>query len=229
MSDLQVEDPVAVPEKESAVNAMISEADKGALEILALGPLTNLAAAMMKKPSAMRKVSRIFISGGCFNKGNVGHLAAYNLWKDADAADFVLGFGVPITMVTIEAADDEETRLYQGDRERARSSRCGAFCMDSNTLLYQGNARYGEAYVTLPGAAAAAVALAPWLVKESRDSYTRIELSSDLAYGATVNDFRERDRTEYVAQKTVFPPFNCKVVCSLHGESFKSFLFDRIL
>lgn len=213
-----------------AVDAIIRLAAEGDLEILALGPLTNLALAMMKNPAALKKVRHITLMGGAYTRGNTGHLAEYNIWEDADAADAVFTFGVPITMVAIEACRGD-ARITEQDvaRIRAKNSRCADFCVDCNRTLYEGSAAFGERYFTLPDATAAAVLLRPDLIAESFMSYTRVERRSALAYGATVNDARPRDKVEFVSKGTTFPPFNCTVVHRLRTAAFKQLMFDLIV
>ena len=201
----------------------------GGVELLALGPLTNVALAMMKDPEAMRGYTHITLMGGAYTKGNTGHLAEFNLWEDAEAADYVFTFGVPITMVTIEACRDK-AKITRDDcaRIKATGSRCGALCVDCNRTLYEASARYGEPYFTLPDAAAAAVLLRPDLVAEQFDSYTRIECRSELAYGATVNDRRPRDRVGTASKASTLPPFNCRVVHRLEERAFKEWMIALI-
>lgn len=231
MGDLDTLVPSARrPEKGHAVDALCTLGRKGGVELLALGPLTNVALAMMKDPEAMRGYTRITLMGGAYTKGNTGHLAEFNLWEDAEAADYVFTFGVPITMVTIEACRDG-AKITQDDcaRIKATGSRCGAFCVDCNRTLYEASARYGEPYFTLPDAAAAAVLLRPDLVAESFDSYTRVECQSELAYGATVNDRRPRGQVEFASKKSTFPPFNCQVVHRLEERAFKEWMIATIV
>lgn len=230
MGDLGALQPGGQPASEKAVTALLGAAGEGGLEILALGPLTNLALAMMRDPDTMRRVGHITLMGGAYKKGNTGHLAEFNLWEDAEAADYVFTFGVPITMVTIDACRGE-TRFTEADcaRLRAAGSRCADFCVDCNRTLYEANAAYGERYFTLPDAVAAAVLLRPGLVRDAAPSYTRVELKSERAYGATVNDLRPRDRLEFVSKRSVFPPYNCQLVSGIDAEGFKQLLCQLVI
>jgi len=59
----------------------------GEITIVAIGPLTNLAAAEMKSPGILKKAKEIVIMGGAFFcPGNVTPHAEFNIWFNAEAA-----------------------------------------------------------------------------------------------------------------------------------------------
>ena len=66
------------------------------IEVVTLGPLTNLALALRKAPDIAAQVSRCVIMGGaaCTN-GNVTPAAEYNIWCDPEAARIVFRSGLP--------------------------------------------------------------------------------------------------------------------------------------
>ena len=79
-------------------------AQNGELEILALGPLTNLAIAIMKHPELPKLVKNLVIMGGAAGNGNFGIYAEYNVAQDPHACDIVLQAGFPnLTMVDLNA------------------------------------------------------------------------------------------------------------------------------
>lgn len=73
-----------------------ARATQGDLEIIALGPLTNLAIAFAKYDDLPTLISRIVIMGGSATIGNVTPAAEFNIFADAEAADIVLRSKVPI-------------------------------------------------------------------------------------------------------------------------------------
>ena len=80
-----------------AVDAMIEaiESNPG-LVLVTLGPLTNVALALARKPEIAKKVSRCVVMGGApCCEGNVTPAAEYNIWVDPEAARIVLGSGLP--------------------------------------------------------------------------------------------------------------------------------------
>ena len=72
----------------------------GELEIVTLGPLTNLAMAVLKAPALAEQVKRVYVMGGSgLTPGNITPLAEFNFYADAEAAHLVLNAGLPLTLV----------------------------------------------------------------------------------------------------------------------------------
>ncbi|MFZ1930712.1 MAG: nucleoside hydrolase, partial [Candidatus Sulfotelmatobacter sp.] len=84
--------PRRTAEKLHAVDAIINtiETNPG-LVVVTLGPLTNLALALAKKPAIIGKISRCVVMGGApCCEGNITPAAEYNIWVDPDAARIVM-------------------------------------------------------------------------------------------------------------------------------------------
>lgn len=78
--------PGEFPEK-PAVEFLEETLEKEETNILALGPLTNLARLFQKRPELIRRVSRFVSMGGSFRShGNCSPVAEYNYWCDPEAA-----------------------------------------------------------------------------------------------------------------------------------------------
>ena len=93
--------PNRQPEKSAATDAIIHtiESHPG-LVLVTLGPLTNVALALQKRPEIAGNVSRCVIMGGApCCEGNVTPAAEYNIWCDPDAARIVMRSGLPIELV----------------------------------------------------------------------------------------------------------------------------------
>lgn len=68
------------------------KADPGEIVLVAIGPLTNLAAAEQKSPGVLSLAKQIVIMGGAFfYHGNVTPEAEFNIAYDAEAAKLVFG------------------------------------------------------------------------------------------------------------------------------------------
>jgi purine nucleosidase len=75
----------------------------GELLVLAIGPLTNLAALLETRPLLLAGVQRLIIMGGAiFCPGNVTPKAEFNIYRDPDAAAKLLASGLPITLVPLD-------------------------------------------------------------------------------------------------------------------------------
>jgi inosine-uridine nucleoside N-ribohydrolase len=92
-------------EAESAADFMIRTAMErpGGIEIIALGPLTNIAMAIRKQPAFAAAIKRMVIMGGAIaalpdGAGNVTPNAEFNFWVDPEAARIVLRSGIPIEL-----------------------------------------------------------------------------------------------------------------------------------
>ena len=73
------------------------------ITVVAVGPLTNLAAALIIDPSISEKIEEIVIMGGGWNITNATLAAEFNIYDDPEAAQRVLHCGAKITMVPLDA------------------------------------------------------------------------------------------------------------------------------
>jgi len=90
------------PEAIHAVDAIVQCADRwaGDLEIIAQGPLTNIALALRRDPDLPDKVRRLWIMGGANNSlGNITPAAEFNFYVDPEAAHAVLRGGFRTMLV----------------------------------------------------------------------------------------------------------------------------------
>ncbi|MBT9777784.1 nucleoside hydrolase [Clostridium sp. MCC353] len=74
------------------------------LSIIAIGPLTNIAKALMKDPAAFERIDTFVSMGGSYKShGNCSPVAEYNYWCDPDAAEYVYkNLGTKIHMVGLD-------------------------------------------------------------------------------------------------------------------------------
>ena len=91
ISDVALIKSKAMIQKMSASKALYQKAlkYKGDLEIMAIGPLSNIAECIREYPDFKSLISRIYIMGGTFSKGNIREFAEFNIYKDPDSAKLV--------------------------------------------------------------------------------------------------------------------------------------------
>ncbi len=92
-------------DEKNAYEVIYEEAVKanGELEILALGPLTNIAMTMLIYPKIKHMIKHITLMGGSCYIGNHTPSAEFNIFVDPEAAKIVFESGIPITMVGLDA------------------------------------------------------------------------------------------------------------------------------
>ncbi len=137
-----------VPEDYREVYTRLIGQHGGSLTIVAVGPLTNLAAIHREYPGLLARAGQIVIMGGAvWCSGNVTPHAEFNFHQDPVAAAEILGAGLPVTLVpldvTSQVAIDEShaahlsrsgtragellARMIRWPMERAADGRQGRF------------------------------------------------------------------------------------------------------
>ncbi len=182
-------------EKEHAVDAIIRLANryKGELELVTLGPLTNVAAALNKEPSIATKFKRVvMMAGASCTVGNVTPSSEYNVWCDPEAAQMVMTSGMNLEMVGWEVAlrdaiisMNEIEEIYGLDTELAR------FAMDCNIHALKSSRDWlGDSGLIQNDPVAMAIALNPELSVKNGFYRVEVELTGKLTRGMTVVDER---------------------------------------
>lgn len=69
------------------------------LHLLPIGPLTNIATALVRDPSLATRVKQISLMGGSLTFGNSTPAAEFNILCDPEAAHVVFTSGIPIKMI----------------------------------------------------------------------------------------------------------------------------------
>ncbi|MGD9638845.1 MAG: nucleoside hydrolase [Alphaproteobacteria bacterium] len=96
--------------KEHAVDFLLRTIrmnDDKTITLATLGPLTNIAAALTQDLETMKRLKKIVIMGGSFDKnadprGNSSLYAEYNIFADPHAADIVFKCGIDMVIVPME-------------------------------------------------------------------------------------------------------------------------------
>jgi purine nucleosidase len=175
-----------------AVDALIQTVrNNPGIEIVTLGPLTNLAMALLREPKLAASVKRCVVMGGapcCV--GNVTPASEFNIWVDPEAARIVFRSGLPIEMVGWQlccgdAALDEQdvaSALALKNPIAEFAIRCNSIAADAFVK------QTGQRGISLPDPVTMGIALDPALCTSSSSHYVEIEVLSDLTRGMTVVD-----------------------------------------
>ncbi|MQA93540.1 MAG: nucleoside hydrolase [Streptosporangiales bacterium] len=193
LGDVGVQEPAGGPTGESAAEQLVrlARAAPGAYDLLAIGPLTNVAVATLLEPELPRLLRSVVVMGGAVEvPGNITPHAEANIWHDPEAADLVLGAGYDLTLIGLDvtmramARADWLDAVAASERPQARfTTRILGFYVD-----------YYESWLGFRACAmhdplAAAVLLDPALAT-CRETPVRVELRGEHTRGSTVADLR---------------------------------------
>jgi purine nucleosidase len=176
------------PESEHAVDALLrlTAESPGELSIVAIGPLTNIAMAVVKDPSFPARVKHLFIMGGSNNaRGNITAAAEFNFYVDPDAAKIVFQAGFEITVVPWEPLTIQDalfTREQMADIG-AQPSPVAKFFRQVCEATLEFDESVGIHGSSHPDSLTVAVMLHPELVIKSSPYAIDIEADSELTRG----------------------------------------------
>jgi uridine nucleosidase len=107
--------PVDADATHFIIDAVMSS--PGEITLVPIGPLTNIALAMLIEPRLTENVAEIVLMGGAaFVGGNASPASEANILNDPEAADIVFGAACPITMAGLDVT--ERTLMTNGDLRR---------------------------------------------------------------------------------------------------------------
>ena len=181
-----------IPAAGHAVDALrqVIRANAGEITLVTLGPLTNVALALLLEPDLASCVEHCYIMGGIGDgHGNVSPSAEFNVWVDPEAARIVFESGMPMTMIgwdiswkyaTFDAAQADELRRIGtplADFVVDIQGTLNEFCLNVSRLPG----------FDLPDAIAMAIAMDPGIA-ELKDFRVDVLTGEGLACGVTVLD-----------------------------------------
>jgi len=162
------------------------------IDLLTVGPLTNLALALRQSPGIIRGVGRLTVMGGTlYGRGNVTPAAEFNVFSDPEAAAIVLGAGLDTTVIPWEPCLSHFLEGSDLDRslESAPESGYKAFVRGLMANERSRHARDGRGdRLFLIDPLAAAVAVEPSIVTRSLRASVGVALAPGLTRGMTVID-----------------------------------------
>jgi purine nucleosidase len=175
-----------------AVDAIVRtvEANPG-MEIITLGPLTNLALALRQWPQLAHNVSRCVVMGGApCCEGNVTPAAEFNFWVDPEAARVVLRSQLPIELVGWQLSRGQAVVNAAEMKEiLALGTSFADFAIQSNsTAATAYKTQTGEEGICLPDPTAMAILLDPSLALVASDHYMDVQVDSGITRGMSVID-----------------------------------------
>jgi purine nucleosidase len=163
----------------------------GEITIIALGPLTNLARALMRDPGLVELVGQILIMGGTLSgPGNITPAAEFNIFCDPESARQVFNSPATKTLIPIDITSQVAFGYDLLDKLPAETTRAGRFLRKTLPHLFRSyRNELGYEDIRLNDAAAYTAALHPELFGIELAA-ADVELSGELTTGMTVFDRR---------------------------------------
>jgi purine nucleosidase len=157
----------------------------GEVTLVAIGPLTNVALALLKEPRIVEWAREFAILGGSYTRGNFSPAAEFNIAADPEAAAIVFDAGWTVTMIGLDVSRQALAVGEVVDRMRTMG-RLGA------DLLVPCVEFYGMVTATEGPAVHDACAIA-YLIDPSlvtvEPAVVQVETSGRFTSGMTVTDF----------------------------------------
>ena len=217
LGDLVLPPPTLLPLSEHGVLYLIETLRRAApnsITLCALGPLTNIATALVMAPEIATAIAELVVMGGASHgRGNVTPAAEFNIFADPLAAAIVFDCALPITLVPLDATEGVQSTAAHIAPIRRLGTRCGAAVAG----LLGPRRALGQPPMAMHDPCVIAWLIAPHLFR-GREANVAIETASPLARGMTLIDWRGRSGR----------PANARVIEAIDAEGLYQLLAERL-
>lgn len=167
----------------------------GELQILAIGPLTNLAHALVRDPTLVDRIAGVTVMGGAaLVPGNARPAAEANIWHDPEAAQATVAASWPVTLVpldtTMEHTLDETYRRRLAEATSPYARACGEM-LDVYLNFYE-TVVLGRRAAALHDPLAAAIMLGEVALLDAPRVHVEVDCTDGPSRGSTVCDLRSQ-------------------------------------
>lgn len=190
----------------------IAEEENGELELLVVGPMTNIAIALTMYPALKEQIKHIWFMGGSIRGGNVTTSAEFNIWVDPAAARIVIGSGIPMTMIGLDVTEQAAMKKEDADELRSVGTKGAVFVADILDYMLERFANGGEDALMHDASALVAAVNPKCMVFEKY--FVDVDCVSPYTAGHTMVDVR---------RKTGKEP-NVNVAVGIHVDEFRAWL-----
>ena len=197
----------------------VMAAGEGEITLCTLGPLTNVAMALIKQPAIAGRLRHIVMMGGAyFEVGNITPAAEFNIYVDPHAADVVFRSGIPLTVAPLDLTH----RMLTTEKRRQAFAAIGNRTGEAVAGLLSFSERFDLTKYGSVGAPLHDPCVIAWLLQPDlftgRDINVSIETVSELTMGMTVADWwRVTDR-----------PANALFLCDGNADGYYQLLTERL-
>ena len=199
------------------IETLLAAAD-GAITLCTLGPLTNIAMALVKEPDCARGIGEIIMmGGGFFAGGNTTPAAEFNILVDPHAARVVFESGLKLTLLPLDVTHQALATPQRVARFAALGNETGRACAGMLSYFNRHDVeKYGEEGAPLHDPCVIAYLLRPELFSGKKIP-VKIEISNGLTLGMTVMDW----------WGTTNAAPNCTVMNKIDADGYFSLLTEH--
>ncbi|MCF6111922.1 nucleoside hydrolase [Mesorhizobium muleiense] len=189
----QLPEPTMELQAQYAVDFIVEtlmKEESGTITLCALGPLTNIALALIREPNIAPRIKEIVLmGGGFFEGGNVTPTSEFNIYVDPHAADVVFKSGIPIVMMPLDVTHKALTTAKRTQAYRKLGTRVGTATAEMLEFFERfDEQKYGTDGGPLHDPCVIAYLLKPELFR-GRNCNVAVETASELTMGMTVIDW----------------------------------------
>lgn len=187
--------------------------------VCTLGPLTNIAHALVEEPRLASRIKQlVLMGGGHFEGGNITPSAEFNIYVDPQAAAQVFAAGIPLVMMPLDVTHKAISTPSRIDAFRHLDTVAG----DAVAGMLDFYHRYDIERYGMPGGPLHDPTVIAYLIDPTlfagRHVNVEIETESELTLGTTVVDWWGSTTREP----------NCLVMREIDADGFYHLLVDRI-
>ena len=185
-------EPILKAQTQHGVDFIIDTIHKTSepVTLVPIGPLTNIAMALVKDPRIKENIAEIVFMGGSIFGGNVpGGYAEFNIFTDPHAADVVFRSGIKITMVGLDVTHKVPLTLEGLKTVGAYQTSISQFIVDMlEPQISTEKERFGIDGMIIHDACTIAYLLKREIFK-GKDYPAFVEIHSPFTMGATLVDW----------------------------------------
>ena len=199
---LDIDPATSKPQSTDAIEFLIETylAATDEIVLVPVGPLSNIATALIREPRLKDRIPELVIMGGAHHHGNVTPRAEFNIWADPEAARVVIGSGIPrITLVPLDATHRALVSLDDCAALRALGTPAGeaaARFTERRIRGYDSTQPMRRLHAAPVHDALAVAALVDPSVISTEHLHVDVETRGELTVGETVIDTNARSRRE---------------------------------
>ena len=168
----------------------ILQEPENSISLCPLGPLTNIASAILKQPKIVSRIKKIVLMGGAyFEVGNITPAAEFNIFVDPDAAKIVFEAGIDMVVMPLDVTHKALVTEKRNEAFRQLKSPVGLAVAEMTDFFERfDKEKYGSSGAPLHDPCVTAYLIDPKIFS-GKNINVEIETKSELTLGMTVADW----------------------------------------